>query len=161
MLSREWRCCWSSADCRYRDTAVLHCRCRDTAGLHCRYRDTAVLHCRYRDTTVLHSRYRDTAVLHGCRHRDATGLHCRYRDAAGLHQAIDLKESNKGLNQFVDILQWLRYDLTHVGRDKMVDFFQTTFSNAFSWMKMFQLRLKFHWSLFLWVQLTISHHWFR
>ena len=33
---------------------------------------------------------------------------------------------------------------------------QTTFSNAFSWMKMFEYRLKFHWSLFLRVQLTIS-----
>ena len=28
-------------------------------------------------------------------------------------------------------------------------------------MKMFELRLKFHWSLFLSVQLTISQHWFR
>ena len=34
---------------------------------------------------------------------------------------------------------------------------QTTFSNAFSWMKMFEFRLK----LFPRVQLTIFHHWFR
>ena len=38
---------------------------------------------------------------------------------------------------------------------------QTTFSNAFSWMKMFEFRLKFHWSLFLRFQLTIFQHWFR
>ena len=38
---------------------------------------------------------------------------------------------------------------------------QTPFSNAFSWMKMFEFRLKFHWSLFPRVQLTISQHWFR
>ena len=38
---------------------------------------------------------------------------------------------------------------------------QTTFSSAFSWMKMFELRLKCHWSLFLRVQLTIFQHWFR
>ena len=38
--------------------------------------------------------------------------------------------------------------LTHCGRDKMAAIFQTTFSNAFSWMKMFKLRLRFHWSLF-------------
>ena len=38
--------------------------------------------------------------------------------------------------------------LTHWGRDKMAAFFQTKFSNAFSWMKMFELRIKFHWSLF-------------
>ena len=33
--------------------------------------------------------------------------------------------------------------LTHWGWD----IFQTTFSNAFSFMKMFQFRLRFHWSL--------------
>ena len=38
---------------------------------------------------------------------------------------------------------------------------QTTFSNAFSWMKMFEFRLKFHWSLFPRVQLTILQQWFR
>ena len=38
---------------------------------------------------------------------------------------------------------------------------QTTFSNAFSWMKMLEFRLKFHWRLFPRVQLTISQHWFR
>ena len=56
-------------------------------------------------------------------------------------------------------LHWLT--LTHWGRDKMAAIFQTTFSNAFSWMKMYQFRLKFHWSLFLRVQLIIFHHWFR
>ena len=39
-------------------------------------------------------------------------------------------------------------ELTHWGRDKMDAISQTIFSNAFSWMKMFQLLLKFHWSLF-------------
>ena len=51
--------------------------------------------------------------------------------------------------------------LTHWGRDKMAAISQTTFSNAFSWMKMYEFRLKIHWSLFLKVQLTISQHWFR
>ena len=51
--------------------------------------------------------------------------------------------------------------LTHWGRDKMAAIFQTTFSNAFSWMKMFKLRLRFHWSLFPRVKLTIFEHWFR
>ena len=51
--------------------------------------------------------------------------------------------------------------LTHWSRDKMDAISQTTFSNAFSWMKMFEYRLRFHWSLFLRVQLTISKHWFR
>ena len=47
------------------------------------------------------------------------------------------------------------------GRDKMTAIFQTPFSNAFSSMKMFEFGLKFHWSLFPGVQLTIFQHWFR
>ena len=39
--------------------------------------------------------------------------------------------------------------LTHWGQDKMDAISQTTFSNAFSWMKMLEFRLIFHWSLFL------------
>ena len=38
---------------------------------------------------------------------------------------------------------------------------QTTFSWAFSWMKMLEFRLQFHWNLFPMVPLTIFHHWFR
>ena len=45
--------------------------------------------------------------------------------------------------------------LTHWGRDKMAAIFQTTVSNGFSWMKMYEFRLKFHWSLFPRVQITI------
>ena len=36
--------------------------------------------------------------------------------------------------------------LTHWGRGKIDTILQTTFSNAISWMKMFEFRLKFHWS---------------
>ena len=50
---------------------------------------------------------------------------------------------------------------THCGRDKMTAIFQTTFSNAYSRMKLYQSRLKFHWSLFSRVQSTIFQHWFR
>ena len=50
---------------------------------------------------------------------------------------------------------------THWGRDKMAAVFQTTFSNGFSLMKMYEIQLTFHWSLFLWVQLTIFQQWFR
>ena len=39
--------------------------------------------------------------------------------------------------------------------------FQTAFSNTFSWMKMYKFRLRFQWSLFSMVQLTIFQHWFR
>ena len=51
--------------------------------------------------------------------------------------------------------------LTHWGPDKMAAISQTTISNAFSWMKMLEIWYKFHWSLFLRVQLTIFQHWFR
>ena len=51
--------------------------------------------------------------------------------------------------------------LTHWGPDKMDAIFQMTFSNRYSWMKMYEFRLKFHWSLFLRFQLTIFQHWFR
>ena len=51
--------------------------------------------------------------------------------------------------------------LTHWGRDNMAAISQTTLSSAFSWMKMFEFRLKFLWNMFLRVQLTIFHHWFR
>ena len=54
-----------------------------------------------------------------------------------------------------------RHALTHCGQDKMDAISQTTFSSAISWMKMYEFRLKFHWSLFLRVQLTIFQHWFR
>ena len=50
--------------------------------------------------------------------------------------------------------------LTHWGRDKMAAIYQTTFSNAFSWTKMYEFWLKFHWGLFVRVQLTIYQHWF-
>ena len=46
--------------------------------------------------------------------------------------------------------------LTHWGRDKMDAISQTTLSIAFSWMKMLEFWLNFHWSLFLRVQLTMA-----
>ena len=52
-------------------------------------------------------------------------------------------------------------ELTHWGRDKIAAISQTIFWNTFSWMKMCEFRLRFHWSLFLRVQLTMFQHWFR
>ena len=34
-------------------------------------------------------------------------------------------------------------------QDKIAVIFQTTFENAFTWMKMFEFRLKFYWNLSL------------
>ena len=47
---------------------------------------------------------------------------------------------------------------SHLPLDKMTAISQTTFPNAFSWMKKFESWLKFHWRLFLMGQLTISQH---
>ena len=47
------------------------------------------------------------------------------------------------------------------GQDKMAAILQMAFSNTFSWMKIFEFQLRFHWSLFPRVQLTICQHWFR
>ena len=59
-----------------------------------------------------------------------------------------------------EVMAW--YSLfTHGGQDKMAAIFQTTFSNGFSWMKMYWFWFKFHWNLFQRVKLTIFQHWFR
>ena len=51
--------------------------------------------------------------------------------------------------------------LTHWGRDKMDAISQTTFWNVFSWIKIYEFRLRFHWNLFLRFKSTIIPHWFR
>ena len=52
-------------------------------------------------------------------------------------------------------------ELTYLSLEKMAVILQTIFSNAFYRMKKFEFWLKFHWSSFLRVQLTITPHWFR
>ena len=54
---------------------------------------------------------------------------------------------------------WCRFNTLRPRQ--MAAIFQTTFSKGFSWMKIFEFRSKFHWNLFLRVQLTIFQHWFR
>ena len=51
--------------------------------------------------------------------------------------------------------------LTHWDREKMVNIFQMTISNAFSWKKICTLWLRFNSILFPRVQLTIFQHGFR
>ena len=52
------------------------------------------------------------------------------------------------------------WSLKHWCQDKMAAIYHT-FLKAYSSMKMYEFQLKFHWSLFPIVQLTISLHWFR
>ena len=50
--------------------------------------------------------------------------------------------------------------LTRLLLDKLTTISQTIFLDVFSWMKSVALWLKFHWSLFLKVHLTITQYWF-
>ena len=74
----------------------------------------------------------------------------------------DIKTSKPWQNgsHFADDI-FKRIVLTHWDRDEIYNISQTIFSNVFTSMKMFEFRLKFHWSLFPRVQLTIFQHWFR
>ena len=45
--------------------------------------------------------------------------------------------------------------------DKMVIISQMIFSSTFDWMQTFVFYVRFHWNMFLSVQLTIWQHWFR
>ena len=62
---------------------------------------------------------------------------------------------------------WLEFDMfnsppTHTPeQNKMATISQTIYSDAFSWMKSFVVWSKFHWGVFLKVQLAIYQHWFR
>ena len=49
----------------------------------------------------------------------------------------------------------------HWGRNKMAAISQTTFRNAFSWIKRCEIWFKFHFNLFPMVQVTIRLHLFR
>ena len=51
--------------------------------------------------------------------------------------------------------------LTYWGRDRMAAISQTTFSNAFSWMKFIVSLFIFPWNMLPRVQLSICQHWFR
>ena len=51
--------------------------------------------------------------------------------------------------------------LTNLPMDKMAAISQTTFPDAFSWMNGFVFWMKFHWSLFLRLQLTIIQPWVK
>ena len=72
-----------------------------------------------------------------------------------LHHAIT--RTNVGLSS----MGFCGTHLTHWGWDKMAAIFRTTFSHVFSWMKMYPFWLRFHWSLFLRVQLTTFQQWYR
>ena len=75
--------------------------------------------------------------------------------------AVCFKSHTTRTSEHVLLVKNYESVLTHRGRDKMDAISQTTCSSGFYWMKMFEFRLKFHWSLFLRVQSTIIQHCFR
>ena len=64
--------------------------------------------------------------------------------------------SGRKLKMQPNIANW-----TPWSRDEIDPISQTTFLNAFSWIKINELCLEFHWSLFLRFELTIFQHWFK
>ena len=82
------------------------------------------------------------------------------RGTPDISPSIELKTTSLTLLRLHPHLS-VAIESTHWDRNKMAAIFQTTFSNAFSWMKMYKFQLRFHWSLFLRVQLAIFQHWFR
>ena len=75
-------------------------------------------------------------------------LLCRYRECYG---NAEIKMYRNSCEQA---------DKTSHRVHSLCDILQTTFSNSFSSMKMYEFRLNFHWSLFLAVKLTIFQHCF-
>ena len=54
-----------------------------------------------------------------------------------------------------------RSGLSHLPVDNKAAISQMTISNVFLWIKSLLFWFEFHWSVFLRIQLTISHHWLR
>ena len=80
-----------------------------------------------------------------------------------LHDLVTMYLNNASSLSFMEML-WHNASsesLIHWGRDKIVSISQMTFSNAFSLMKICELRVRFLRSLFLRFELTIFQHWFR
>ena len=88
-----------------------------------------------------------------------------------LHTILEFRTSRKLIwwdlklkwHSLLTVHYWLTgmIFLTKWGRDKMNVISQTIFSSTFTSMKMLEFRLKFHWSFFRRVQITIFQHWVR
>ena len=77
------------------------------------------------------------------------------------HMRLCSKASGRLQFTFASNHKQHKLHLTGGGLNKMATIFQTTFSNAFSWIKIVAFWWKFHWNLFPRVQLTTFQHWFR
>ena len=107
-------------------------------------------------TTTIRLHQRQYYQFDGLERRNSSALSVELHLTAFTIQ-IKVMMDGKWIHEF----SLIATNLTHWGRDRMAAIFQTTVSNGFSWMKMYEFRLKLHWSLFPRVQLTIFQHWFR
>ena len=82
-----------------------------------------------------------------CFHRSSAHLHSEVQVCSNInHFTVALRETTMNIAMMQRCNYWnSRWGgdlgpLTHLGRDKKAVIFQTTFSNAFSWMKIHKLR---------------------
>ena len=92
-----------------------------------------------------------SAILDGPENRGLNG--CEWQTVTGV-TTLKVNEIIKLIKCCINNMGPCFTVLTHWGQDKMAAIFQT-FSNAFSWMKIYKFWLKLHLSLFPRVQLTI------
>ena len=78
----------------------------------------------------------------------------------GIRPTVEIQNTFQLLQLISLIPIRLLFGLTYRGWDKMAAISQTNHSNAFSWVKLLEFRLKFNWSLFPRVQFTTFRHWF-
>ena len=113
------------------------------------------------DTSWLSTSYADLLAL-----SSYVRISCLFSEVVEVSEVIYVRNLTKesdsiGTCLVAGITRQVTCPLTHLSLDKMAAISQTIFWDAFSWMKNFVFLSKFHWSLFLGVQLTITQHWFR
>ena len=105
--------------------------------------------------------YRLSFALRGMGSYRLRALWYRLMRKSNLISTAPLSVTDAIKRLYVPLITYMSRYLTHWDRDQIDAISQTTFSNAFSRMKMNEFRLGFHWSLFLVFKLTKLHHWFR
>ena len=104
-------------------------------------------------------------IQNGRHFADYTFKHVFLNENVRISIKLLLKFVPKGtinnMSALVQIMAWRPTGDKPLSEPMMDAISQTTLSNKFSWMKMLEFRLNFHWSLFLREQLIICQHWFR
>ena len=118
-------------------------------------RKTSSCHSEIMLPLITAQRTHDAMITSLLRQNDVTASFCRNDDVI-ITSCVRWVKADVAWAQH-QITFWL----TYWGRNKITAISQTTFSNAFSWMKIFKFRLRFRWCFFPRFQLTIFHHWFR